>query len=217
VVELFKIPSGSMTPTLIGTSSNEKVIEWDVNGDGEKDLILDRLRGLGRTRYHVFYRKNGKFVRPNEERNDLRLPLEVQMDGRMRNDRIIVNKFIYWLHPPKRGDIVVFRVPPAEYERSKPIFIKRMVGLPGEHLEIHPPDLYINGEKVTTPTIFQRIEYTRDGRIHDIDIPDGQYFLMGDNSKNSRDSRYWGTVGEANLRGLAFFRYFPLNKMGFLE
>lgn len=229
VVELFKIPSGSMTPTLIGTSS-EKVIEWDVDQNGEKDLILDRGPRVGFRRYHVFYRENGKFIRPNEFHSNLRLPLEAQMKGRMRNDRIIVNKFIYWFRKPRRGEIVVFRVPAHSaytgepiFERDKPIYIKRVVGLPNEEIEIRPPDLYANGKKVDSPDVFQHIEYTRENfpfcdlPARERTMPAHSYLLMGDNSKNSKDGRAFGPVEERSIKGMALLRYWPIDTIGFLE
>ena len=247
VVELFKIPSGSMTPTLVGTSygadgkPDEVCVEWDVSNppDGEKDLVLERLNRMG-ARYHVFYRKNGEFD-GNEEVNDLRLPLKARQMMRARNDRIIVNKFIYWFREPRRGEIVVFRVPPSIYQRDKPIYIKRLVGLPGDRVEIHHPHVYVNGKELTEPDIFVRNEYvnrvsgepekrpdyikwhyetngfTRWEHFDSAEVPPHNYLMFGDNSKNSRDSRDWGAVAEPNLKGKAILRYWPLVYFGYLD
>jgi signal peptidase I len=223
VVELFKIPSGSMTPTLVGTGFNpfgqpeERVLEWDVNKDGEKDLILDRNHNRY-PRYHVFFRKNGKFV-GNEEFATLNLPLEAIRSARIRNDRIVVNKFIFWFRRPRRGEIVVFRVPfgPPKWQRDKPIYIKRLVGLPGETVEIRQPHVYINGQLLDRPEVFQRTEYTNAFDFRSATVPPHSYLVLGDNSKNSMDSRDWGTVPENNLKGLAVLRYWPLDTIGLLH
>jgi signal peptidase I len=230
VVELFKIPSGSMTPTLVGTAppeydySGERVVEYDVDGNGEKDLILDGgPRAYSRPRYHIFYRQGGEFSRRNEEVNDLDVPPEVWRKARPRNDRILVNKFIYWFRRPQRGEIVVFRVPPRIYERSKPIFIKRVVGLPGNVVEIHEPWLLVNGTTVTQPAVFNRIHYvSRNRGLYDslnggIKVPEGHYLVFGDNSTNSLDGRDWGPVDEDAIKGKAVFRYWPLDTWRFLK
>jgi signal peptidase I len=252
VVELFKIPSGSMTPTLVGTAlaggdgGGELVMECDYNNDGEKDLILENRNPRGGPRYHVFYRHGGKFSRANEELPVVDLPLEVRRKARARNDRIIVNKFVYWFREPRRGEIAVFRVPPAIYERDKPIFIKRVVGLPGETVAIRQPDLLVDGEVVTTPSVFRRVEYVNafqygsspqgpdyrpkyidwelrsDGRntmdfFKSATVPAGHYLMFGDNSRSSRDGRDWGAVPANAIKGMAVFRYWPIDTLSFLE
>jgi signal peptidase I len=240
VVELFKIPSGSMTPTLVGTGLGEYVAEWDVSDppDGEKDLVLMRLNGV--RRYHVFYRKDGELVATgNRQPRSLSLPpgkrLRVfnsnfryllhqmfrsdpdEICARPRNDRILVNKFVYWLRAPRRGEIVVFRVPPSIYERDKPIFIKRIVGLPGETVTIRPPHVLIDQTPLETPAVFQDIDYYRYSGFVSEDVPGGHYLVLGDNSRNSKDSRDWGTVSQANLKGIAVLRYWPLDRFSFFD
>ncbi|MCX8037836.1 MAG: signal peptidase I [Candidatus Sumerlaeia bacterium] len=227
VVELYKIPSGSMTPTLVGTAFDDRnrpveyEIQMDVSTprDGEKDLILDRP-GYRSPRYDVWYRKNGEFV-ANEERDNLDLsPAEAEEARRLarpRNDRILVSKFLYWFTFPRRGDIVVFRVPEHIYERDKPIYVKRVVGLPGEHVEIREPHVYINGERLQEPPVFQRNHYTNYGMYDNVRVPKRAYFVLGDNSKSSRDSRAWGMVPENHIKGKAVFRYWPLDGFGFLK
>lgn len=150
VVELFKIPTGSMTPTLVG---DEAASEYDYDGDGDLDLLL--LRHDARTGrqdiLHVFLREGDHY---EGQLYVTGLPAEtlaqLRASGRPRHDMILVNKFLYWFHPPRRGDIIVFKVPDRPelgrenpWNPDTPIYIKRCVGIPGDHVSIAPPA--ING------------------------------------------------------------------------
>lgn len=174
LVEPFRIPSGSMMPTL---------------------LI-------------------GDFILVNKFAYGVRLP--------------VIHKKIVELGEPKRGDIVVFRFP----KDPSVDYIKRVIGLPGDRVVYHNKQLSINGVAVKDVLLSEyqgvgkgenmtgSLLMTEDliGVNHDIliregqpsvqvdfTVPKGQYFVMGDNRDNSNDSRYWGTVPEANLLGRAFF------------
>ncbi len=142
----------------------------------------------------------------------------------IEGDLILVNKFIYgakipflnsWLpavRAPKRGDVIVFVYP----EDKKKDFIKRLVGLPGETIEIKEGSIYINGKPVTEQ-IFNQIYYYNRGDFgaegQKITVPMDSYFVLGDNSASSKDSRYWGFVPKANLLGKALIIYWPLNRI----
>jgi signal peptidase I len=127
-------------------------------------------------------------------------------------DRIFVNKFIYplreWLgdnEPIKRGDIVVLLFP---NDPSKS-YIKRVVGLPGEKVEIQDGKLFINGESIDEP--YLESDYlSHDSTPVPVDVTSHHYFVMGDNRSNSSDSRSWGLVPEKYIYGKAIFRYYPL-------
>lgn len=127
-------------------------------------------------------------------------------------DRIFVNKFIYplreWLgdqSPIKRGDIVVLLYP---NDPSKS-YIKRVVGLPGEQIEVIDGRLYVNDEQIDEP--YLDAEYlSRDSTPGPVDINSHHYFVMGDNRNNSSDSRSWGLVPEKYIYGKAVYRYYPL-------
>lgn len=131
----------------------------------------------------------------------------------VEGDRILVNKFIYNFREPKRGDIIVFKYPGDE----KKDFIKRLIATEGESLEIKNGDVYINDERVEDPFIIRQFHYYNKapfgGENAKIIVPKRSFYVMGDNSASSRDSRYWGFVPEKNLIGKAFFLYWPLNRI----
>jgi len=113
-------------------------------------------------------------------------------------------------HEFERFDIVVF-----EYEKST--LIKRVVGLPGEHVEYRNNKLYINGKKVSEEFIK---EDTEDFKLSEIDykiIPKGHYFVMGDNRNNSTDSRYIGLINEDEIKGSTNYSLFPFNTFGKID
>ena len=172
VVEPFRIPSGSMEPTLLP----------------------------------------GDFILVNKFSFGIRLP--------------VINTKIIDLGSPSRGDVTVFRYP----EDPSVAFIKRIVGLPGDHLEYRDKQLYVNGEPVERKVLtgmddgkngYQQVLETLDGATYTtyirngqnggrsaqykVDVPPGHYFALGDNRDNSRDSRFWGFLPEENLIGKAFF------------
>lgn len=174
LVEPFRIPSGSMMPTL---------------------LI-------------------GDFILVNKFTYGIRLP--------------VINKKIVAMNEPKRGDIVVFRYP----KQPSIDYIKRIVGLPGDRIAYDKKNLYVNGKPVKRVSlgIYQGVGQGENmtGTEHFLEdlggvehsilisheapslngvyiVPQGHYFVMGDNRDNSNDSRYWGMVPEQNLVGKAFF------------
>ncbi|WP_410473660.1 signal peptidase I [Guyparkeria sp. TX1] len=170
--EPFRIPSGSMMPTLLV----------------------------------------GDFILVNKFTYGLRLP--------------VVNTKVLPIGEPERGDVAVFRYP----EQPEVDYIKRIVGLPGDSVRVDDQRLWINGEEVSLETtgrydgdanlkhagLTTAIETLPDGGPHQIlmdtdrrlgaaewTVPEGQYFVMGDNRNHSNDSRFWGTVPESNLVGKA--------------
>ncbi len=133
------------------------------------------------------------------------------------SDRVLANRFIYRFKDPQRGDIVVFETPPAARTRcgAGGTFVKRLIGLPGERLELRTVDglsyVFINGKKLDEPYIGRN---RRDaGGPESFNVPPGQYFMMGDNRSSSCDSRVWGTVPRKNLIGKVFATYWPPNRI----
>jgi signal peptidase I len=139
-------------------------------------------------------------------------------------ERIFVNKFLYSLdgwpterysigRPVERGDIVVFWFP---RDPSKS-FIKRVVGLPGETVEVDPDGkVFINGKLLDEPYLSGEFTKLPQRKLVKTVKPH-RYFVMGDNRDHSNDSRSWGQVPEKYIYGQAWFRYWPLNEMGVLE
>jgi signal peptidase I len=128
-------------------------------------------------------------------------------------DRIFVNKFLYplreWLgdkEPIKRGDIVVLLYP----EDPSKSYIKRVVGLPGERVEIEDGRLFINGQQIDE-SYLDPAYLSTDSTNGPVDVKAHHYFVMGDNRRNSSDSRYWGLVPEKYIYGQAVFRYYPFS------
>jgi signal peptidase I len=153
-----------------------------------------------------------------------KIPTGSMENNLLIGDHLLVNKFVFGpavsgaeramlpMRGIRRGDIVVFKYP-DEPERD---FIKRVIGLPGETLELRNKKVYINGQALDEPYV-HFLDPTHDGqevtsfeqreRYGPVRVPEGQYFVMGDNRDNSQDSRYWGFLPRANIKGKALMIY----------
>ena len=146
----------------------------------------------------------------------------------LEGDLILVNKFIYGARIPftdtrlpavtfpRRGDVVVFIFPG---DRKKD-FIKRLVGLPGDTVEIKNGTIYINDKPLQGEEFSQRYYYNRgDYALENKKtiVPKDSYFVLGDNSASSMDSRYWGFVSKKDLLGKAMVIYFPPNRIRLIK
>jgi signal peptidase I len=125
-------------------------------------------------------------------------------------ERIFINKFVYRFEPIERGDVVVFWYP---LDRSKS-FIKRVVGLPGEMIEIRAGHLYINGMELAEPYVPS--SYLDASKYPQLVIPPDEYFVMGDHRDSSNDSRVFGPVPRQYIYGKAVFAYWPVDHFGSL-
>ncbi len=130
----------------------------------------------------------------------------------IEGDRILVNKFIYRFQEPRHGDIIVFRYP----EDPKRPFIKRLVGLSHDTVEIRDGQVRVNGERLAFG-VFAHTRYYNQGGYGQagsvIDVPPGQFYVLGDNSGSSKDSRYWGFVPRKFLIGRAICIFWPPNRL----
>ncbi len=138
------------------------------------------------------------------------------------SDRVLANRFIYHFRDPKRGDIVVFKAPKAaEQECIGGIFVKRIIGLPGERWAEREGFTYINGRKLSEPYVLPARRDFQTKTMRDIPpagtldrIPEGMYLMEGDNRAHSCDSRMWGLVPRDAIIGKVFLTYWPLGRIG---
>jgi len=126
-------------------------------------------------------------------------------------ERIFINKFVYRFEPISRGDVVVFWYP---LDRSKS-FIKRVVGLPGETVEIRHGILYVNGVQIPEPYVPP--QYADVSDFGPLAVSRGSYFVMGDHRISSNDSRVFGAVSSQYIYGRAVFAYWPVDHFGSLS
>jgi signal peptidase I len=129
-------------------------------------------------------------------------------------DRLLVEKLAYQYRDVRRGEIIVFKTPKSVQVRNNDKiedFVKRVVGLPGETVEIKANQVLINGKPLNEPYLPKGIVTTGDQRVI---VPIDQYFVMGDNRGDSFDSRGWGTVPRSLIVGRVLFRVYPLTRMG---
>jgi signal peptidase I len=123
-------------------------------------------------------------------------------------ERVLVNKMIYHFTDPKRGDVIVLH-PPFD---PKVVFIKRIIALPGDTVEVKDGAVYVKGVRLDEPYAVAPT-YT----FPLTEIPEGEYFVLGDNRNNANDSVDWGTVPRENIVGKVWLRYWPLGEWGFVH
>ena len=135
------------------------------------------------------------------------------------SDRVLANRFIFHFRDPKRGEIVVFQTTPAVKRKCNAggTFVKRIVGLPGETLQIRlirgREYVYINGRRLDEPYI--QASRRGFGPPETFKVPEGKYFMMGDNRASSCDSRVWGSLPRENILGKVFMTYWPPQRISF--
>jgi signal peptidase I len=127
------------------------------------------------------------------------------------HEAIVINRLVCHFEPIHRGDVVVFRYP-LDTTQS---FIKRIVGLPGETVQIRQGLVYVNGNRVPEPYVPSQYEDLSD--FGPIQVPSGSYFVLGDRRDSSNDSRVFGTVARRLIEGRAAFAYWPIDHFGWLS
>ena len=137
----------------------------------------------------------------------------------LEGDRIFVDKITYRFRPPQRGEIIVFKYPLD----PKKDFVKRLVAFDGEELEIRNGSIYINGKRLEDPAeisshyYYNRNDWAYSKEGQKIKVPPNSFFVLGDNSAQSSDSRSWGFVSRSYLIGRAFLIWWPLYRFGFVS
>lgn len=161
-----------------------------------------------------------------------KIPSGSMEDTLLIGDHLLVNKFIYGMkvpftdtrfltiRHPQRGDVVVFEFPE---DRDKSFlqrrdFIKRVVGTPGDTVEVRDKKVYVNGvvyelpQEVHKEVNLMPAELGPRDFMKPVKVPEGQYFMMGDNRDRSYDSRFWGFVEDSEIKGMAFIKYFSFDE-----
>lgn len=145
------------------------------------------------------------------------IPSQSMENTIMVGDRVFGNRLAYVNSEPERYDIIIFRYPDDESQ----LFIKRVIGLPGDTIDIRDGEVYVNGSETPLTDSFCPEQGVTDAGYMDVPftVPEGCYFVLGDNRLNSRDSRYWNNhyVTKDEIVAKAVFRYWPLNKMKVLN
>ena len=130
------------------------------------------------------------------------------MESTLRDkDRVIINKLVYHLYTPSRGDIVVFKNP----TNNKENYVKRVIGVAGDTIEIADHKVYINGQLLNEPYLDEETE----SDFPKLVVPEDTIFVMGDNRNHSQDSRYIGPIPVENIIGKAQLRIWPISDFTF--
>jgi signal peptidase I len=259
-IQPFKIPTGSMQPTLYGIQYRAqehptlmdrfplKLVKWAVFGEWYLSIETKESGYVTSGPTHdpessslVSFVVNGRRCRvPTDAVRRLSVgdfvpKHTVLWSGlRVAGDHVFVDRTRWNFSRPRRGQIMVFNTTEIPTLPPKTHYIKRLVGLPGERVSIAPPALLINGEPVMEPEGIARIvrQELGNGGYQLIDrrtdsmprspglrtpldivaLKADEYFALGDNTRNSRDGRYWGPVPRANLVGPAVFVYWPVSR-----
>ncbi len=142
-----------------------------------------------------------------------RIPSPSMENTIMTGDQLFGNRLAYWHGGPERYDIIIFYFPDDESQR----FIKRVIGLSGETVEIRDGKVYINGSDQPLRDDF--CPETPTGNFGPYQVPEDSYFVLGDNREISKDSRYWENpyVSKDEIIGQAVFRYWPVSRMAWLK
>ncbi len=142
-----------------------------------------------------------------------RIPSGAMEPSLKDGDRFLVNRIAYHLHKPQRWDVAIFRFP----SDPRRLMVKRVIGLPGETIQLREGRVWINGASETPLKHLAETKWLAAGQYamdQPYQIPEDCYFVVGDNAASSHDSRFWGCVPSNNIIGKAFYVFSPRNRMG---
>lgn len=131
------------------------------------------------------------------------------------NDSFFVDKISYNFREPKRGDIIVFWHERENGDKTR--YVKRLIAKGGDTVEIKDGDIYINGEELTGEEFDRQYWAEGDYGVGEVEVPEGHYYALGDNSSNSFDSRFWGFFDSSNLIGEPYLRVWPPSRFGLMN
>ena len=146
------------------------------------------------------------------------IPSESMENTIMAHDRVIGSRLSYLFSEPERGDVIIFHYP--DDPTGDTYYVKRVIGLPGDVIDIHNGGVYLNGSDtpLDEPYIKEPMETDPNHPLH-FEVPEDSYFMMGDNRNDSWDARFWENtwVTKDKLIAKVLFRYYPFNKMGVIH
>ena len=146
------------------------------------------------------------------------IPSESMENTIMAHDRVIGSRLSYLFSEPERGDVIIFHYP--DDPTGDTYYVKRVIGLPGDVIDIHDGGVYLNGSDtpLDEPYIKEPMETDPNHPLH-FEVPEDSYFMMGDNRTDSWDARFWENtwVTKDKLIAKVLFRYYPFNKMGVIH
>lgn len=212
------VPEPSWAPDLTEAAAPTAVADTAPEGKGEKSAVKSVLEWVLVIGGAVLLAVLVKLVLLQA----FYIPSASMYPTLQKGDRVLVNKISYKLHDVNRGDVVVFERPPAETATNIPDLIKRVVGLPGDQVVIEAGNVYIDGQLLDEPYLFEGVTTTADNaplkcmRDAPCVVPEGDLWVMGDNRPDSKDSRYFGPIDQNTIVGRAFVVVWPLDRLGLL-
>ena len=233
----FKVPTGAMEPTVRGVTVSEGKIKnsfltWLKTGQRYEAYTAGssgRISNIRMTDSGIrFQIGDTEHTLPRHAAKNL-TPLLEYMEGDViwsgivtAGDQIMVSKLAYLFSSPERGDIVVFRTAGIDHEfvRQDTVYIKRIVGLPGETIRVEPPHIVVDGQTVKEPEALGMLNYQNAGLLKTADdqitLGQDEYLVFGDNTapNMSLDGRFFGAIPRDCIIGKVRTIYWPLNRIG---